>query len=343
MPERPTAAATSFTFYLLLIFMAKGNMFQGMARGKVGDVVFSRLNGQQVSRVRNRNPKNPRTNAQLYQRAIMASVMALYSAGKEIFDHSFEGYAKGADNQRRFQSENAKLLRSEIANAIEAEYEDVNVPNVTAPGIQVPVFNDWKISEGTYPMVAFEEESSADAIGWKLPAVNTDETPAAYAARVGLLADDLFTFLVFKPNTAQTLYRARTITYGPEYLYQVAFGFVRLRVKSNLATTGTVTSYADLFIEERSANVQSSLLEELPANNIERANFTVGGVDTEVGMIGLIRSREDQDLRSTSFMRYDYPTSPRNHGLCAQLLLWVWQMGTQKLGNSELILEGADF
>ena len=43
--------------------------------------VFSRLNGQQVSRVRNRNPKNPRTNAQLYQRAIMATVMQAYSAG----------------------------------------------------------------------------------------------------------------------------------------------------------------------------------------------------------------------------------------------------------------------
>ena len=71
--------------------MAKGNMLQGMARGKVGDVVFSRLNGQQISRVRNRQPYNPRTNKQLIQRAIMATVMLGYSAGKEIFNHSFQG------------------------------------------------------------------------------------------------------------------------------------------------------------------------------------------------------------------------------------------------------------
>ena len=91
--------------------MAKGNLFQGMGRGKVGDVVFSRLNGQQIARVRNRNPKNPRTNAQLYQRAIMATVMQAYSAGIAIFDHSFQGKEVGAQNQRRFMALNAKLLR----------------------------------------------------------------------------------------------------------------------------------------------------------------------------------------------------------------------------------------
>lgn len=75
--------------------MAKGNMFLGMARGKVGDVVFYRADGQQLSRVRNRNPRNPRTNAQLFQRAIMATVVQAYAAGKELFDHSFQGFQSG--------------------------------------------------------------------------------------------------------------------------------------------------------------------------------------------------------------------------------------------------------
>ena len=87
--------------------MAKGNMLQGMARGKVGDVVFSRLGGEQIARVRNRHPKNPRTNAQLYQRAIMATVMQAYSAGKVIFDHAFQGREIGAGIQRRFMALNA--------------------------------------------------------------------------------------------------------------------------------------------------------------------------------------------------------------------------------------------
>lgn len=323
--------------------MAKGNLFLGYGSGAVGDIVLSRLDGELISRARNRRPRNPRTNKQLYTRAIMASVMATYAAGKEIFDHSFEGFSVGAENQRRFMSENIRLLRTAIANAIEAGDPDATGPNVTAPGVQVPVFNLWKISEGTYPMVAFAENATEGVLGWELPSIETGETPAAYAARVGLVADDLFTFLVFKPNTSVLLYRANTISYGPDRLFQVAFGFVRLRVKPDLATTGVVSVLGDLFTAELSANIQSSLLEEPIDTLIDRSSFIVGGVTGNSGMIGLIRSREDEDLRSNSFMRYDYPGSPVNHGLDYTLLLWAWKNAAQKIGQSELILEGGDF
>lgn len=323
--------------------MAKGNLFLGYGSGAVGDIVLSRLDGELISRARNRRPRNPRTNKQLYTRAIMASVMATYAAGKEIFDHSFEGYSVGAENQRRFMSENIRLLRAAIASAIEEADDEKFGPNVTAPGIQVPVFNEWKISEGSYPLVGFTPFTGDNSPGWALPSPQEGETPAAYAERVGLLADDLFTFLIFKPITSQVLYRAATITYGPEYLYQVAFGFVRLRVKPDLATTGTASTYADIFTEEVSANVQSSLAGYLLGDDIHRGSFTVGGVTDLVGMIGLIRSREDVDLRSLSYMRYDFPDSYRDHGLDYRYLLWAWKNAAQKIGQSELILEGGDF
>ena len=121
-----------------------------MARGKVGDVVFSRLNGQQIARVRNRNPKNPRTNAQLYQRAIMATVMQAYSAGIAIFDHSFQGKEVGAQNQRRFMSLNAKLLRSQIAADLNGSVAVASqVGRVVAPGVSSPVAACLQVSEGS--------------------------------------------------------------------------------------------------------------------------------------------------------------------------------------------------
>jgi hypothetical protein len=52
--------------------MAKDNLFLGTARGSVGDIVFSRLDGQQVARVRNRAPRNPQSPAQMVQRIIMS-------------------------------------------------------------------------------------------------------------------------------------------------------------------------------------------------------------------------------------------------------------------------------
>lgn len=39
--------------------MAKGNPLMSQMRGKVGDLVMTRLAGEQITRSRNRHPKNP--------------------------------------------------------------------------------------------------------------------------------------------------------------------------------------------------------------------------------------------------------------------------------------------
>ena len=151
--------------------MAKGNMFLGMARGKVGDVVFYRADGQQLSRVRNRNPRNPRSDAQLFQRAIMATTVQAYTAGKAIFDHSFQGYSVGAQNQREFLKRNAKMLRELIAT-------DINTPiatnqqkaRVVAPGVSMPVPNAYVISRGTYDqsLFSYEDKLLCGMMSWHL-------------------------------------------------------------------------------------------------------------------------------------------------------------------------------
>lgn len=92
--------------------MAKGNMLLGYARGKVGDLVFTRRNGEQVTRPRVRVVNNPKTVGQMIQRMIFASVIAAYSRMKSICDHSFEGVKYGADSQAMFMSENLKRLRA---------------------------------------------------------------------------------------------------------------------------------------------------------------------------------------------------------------------------------------
>lgn len=92
--------------------MAKGNMLLGYARGKVGDLVFTRRNGEQVTRPRVRVVNNPKTEGQQIQRMIFASVIAAYSRCKSICDHSFEGVKYGADSQAKFMSENLKRLRA---------------------------------------------------------------------------------------------------------------------------------------------------------------------------------------------------------------------------------------
>ena len=95
-----------------IFIMAKGNMLLGYARGKVGDLVFTRRNGEQVTRPRVRVVYNPKSEGQQIQRMIFASVIAAYSRCKSICDHSFEGVKYGADSQAKFMSENLKRLRA---------------------------------------------------------------------------------------------------------------------------------------------------------------------------------------------------------------------------------------
>lgn len=91
--------------------MAKGNLLLGTAKNSVGDVVMYRREGAQITRVRVRNVKNPKTNAQSYQRAIMAPIAKFYSPLSVVLERSFEGLSK-AKSHNKFNQVNANLARN---------------------------------------------------------------------------------------------------------------------------------------------------------------------------------------------------------------------------------------
>lgn len=337
--------------------MAKGNMFQGMARGKVGDVVFSRNNGEQISRVRNRHPKNPRTNKQMYQRAVMATIMQAYAAGQEIFNHSFQGKSVGAENQRAFLSKNSKLLRGLLASEIEAGTAALNCNvAVVAPGAITPVPGAYMISEGGYPQNFFKWDDTNKEIS--IASATENETVAQYAERNGLIAGDIYTIctLIISDSTPSFTVRgvetATTGDYKPESQYPAVFGFLRLQVKdvSAVTTPAEDANFGDLFEVTASVNTVTSLLSESIDNSITLTTLVSStafpAVANGLASIGIIRSRLDQDLRSTSFMNICSPVSGRAaagmYGITSPYALLAWQQGTEALGDSDLILEGGD-
>lgn len=320
--------------------MAKGNMFQGFARGKVGDVVFSRVNGEQISRVRNRYPKNPRTNAQLYQRAIMATVMAAYSNGKEIFDHSFQGYAKGAENQRRFLAENAKLLRSQLAadiNSTNVATDEGNA-HLTYPGGSTIVPNAYKISEGNYQQAFFVPDGARLKFAARS---SSSQTVASYATLHGLIPGDIYTIVIVTTDTSLT--PLFSVSGGDGLVSQVlpgTFAFARLTVKNDvLSDSDVVVSIPQIFNIETSPEFTSaSPLAETPISDVGGSFVLFNG--SIYGAFGVIRSRLDKDLRSTSYLTLYGPDS---YGLNWYNVLPGWKQGTASVGDSDLILEGGNF
>lgn len=317
--------------------MAKGNLFQGMARGKLGDVVFSRANGEQISRVRNRHPKNPRSKGQLYQRAIMATIVQAYAAGKEIFDHSFEGYAKGAQCQREFIKRNAKMLRELIGVDINTgTLPKDQKARVIAPGISTSVPNPYIVSRGSYQQNVFNLVNVAT--GYRLPETNENETAKAYAARVGLIAGDIYTLIGFWP-TESIAYKSSINDDVLANQKFCRFGFIRMTVKPDISETEKEFDYTNIF------DIEIEGIEDAnfdPAISINEGNLSVNQFGATEGAYGLIRSRKDQDLRSTTELNVIYGTDQKMFGIVPYYLLDEWANATASIGDSDLILEGGD-
>ena len=139
--------------------MAKGNMFLGMAKGKVGSVVFSRAFGKQISRTKPSSVKNPKTRAQNAQRAILATVAKAASIMTPIVDHSFAGVAYGAESVRHFRKINLNQLRALYIDGDPTGY------NLTPKGSSV-VPNSYIVSQGNLP--AFQMAYASDDFGFKM-------------------------------------------------------------------------------------------------------------------------------------------------------------------------------
>lgn len=135
--------------------MAKDNLFLGMARGSVGSVTFSRVDGQQIARARNRSPRNPQSPAQMVQRIIVSSVGKAYSFMQEICNHSFEGFETGQLSQRKFMEVNVALMRDLAADVlaypVEESVRSSEAYNFSFKNDYAPVLNAYQISAGTLP------------------------------------------------------------------------------------------------------------------------------------------------------------------------------------------------
>lgn len=316
-----------------------------MARGKVGDLVFSRQNGEQISRVRNRHPRNPRSNRQLLQRAIMANVSQLYTAGREIFDHAFEDCNTPAENQRRFMSENTKILRAALASDLKSGAPDSEcLGRFAAPGVNGGVpFTGMLCSDGSLSNHIFPADGSDFLLPEPLDSVVTQ---GDYARQIGLQSGDLYTFLIFYANYDKPLYRYDNSLNEFAIQYQMNFYYAQIQVADLDALT-------DDFDPQHPLNdvfkpVSGTKADDLA--NMANNALIYDGFDAFLYMLVMagdgyecactcIRSIPNTNLRSRSFIKLQLQ-QVSGFGLTSNYVLDAWKRGPVDLGNSDLILEG---
>ena len=177
--------------------MSKGNLFQGMARGKIGDVVFYRANGEQVSRVRNRAPKNPKSAKQALQRMTLATAAKMASAYEPIVNHSFETIEVGNKSVNFFRSLAMRALRTAAATAINGETTTTRAEFAIKGAPIVGSVEGLPISRGSLSFVPVSLNIDGNPRVAYAPATSiaTQEQYVAELAKLGLEPGDQLTIV----------------------------------------------------------------------------------------------------------------------------------------------------
>lgn len=146
-----------------------------MARGSVGDVTFTRLKGQQVARVRNRQPSNPKTQKQMAQRSIFANAVRFFTRGNQnLFKFAFE-------DKKPNESDYNAFMRNNVANSV---YISKTALGVTG----YPAIGRWMMTNGTLPPIPMLDDIYAAA---KMAPVPTGfGTSSQYDSRITFLTNN---------------------------------------------------------------------------------------------------------------------------------------------------------
>ena len=160
--------------------MAKSKSFFGLRTGSTKSLTFQVNRGQQITKDRVYRVSNPRTEAQMTQRALNPIVAAARSALKGLVDHSFEGVAYGEASLKEFSKQNLR------AGAL-------TVTSYSPNGVSNPGFADLIVSNGSIH-VPFDIESSTT--GNTIKVSSTQYPPFKLpAAEKGASADAIFKYL----------------------------------------------------------------------------------------------------------------------------------------------------
>ena len=159
--------------------MARSKSFFGLRTGSTKSLTFQVYRGQQITKDRVYRVSNPRSEAQMTQRALIPIVAAARSALKGLVDHSFEGVAYGEASLKEFSKQN---LRAGV----------LNVTSYSPNGVSNPGFADLIVSNGTIN-VPYNVKSGTNA---NYVATN-DKFPlfSFPAAEKGASADAIFKYL----------------------------------------------------------------------------------------------------------------------------------------------------
>ena len=204
--------------------MAKGNMFLSQARGKVGSVVFSVIKGQQVERVYNPSPANPRTNGQQAQRSLLANMTKFYK--------------RGTKNFYKFAYEDRTIRESDFnAFARKNTMRGVYMPKELYDHAGTPALGKYIVSDGSIA-TNIADYFSGENYGVLVPGTTAITTVGQLSAALmtqspGIASGDIFTMVL-----ADSEFGAEMMSAGDEPTWTIYQFFIDPSDLRPLASVG---------------------------------------------------------------------------------------------------------
>lgn len=199
-------------------------MFLSQARGKVGSVVFSVIKGQQVERVYNPSPANPRTNGQQAQRSLLANMTKFYK--------------RGTKNFYKFAYEDRTIRESDFnAFARKNTMRGVYMPKELYDHAGTPALGKYIVSDGSIA-TNIADYFSGENYGVLVPGTTAITTVGQFSTALmtqspGIAAGDIFTMVL-----ADSEFGAEMMSAGDEPTWTIYQFFIDPSDLRPLASVG---------------------------------------------------------------------------------------------------------
>lgn len=192
--------------------MAKGNMFIGNGRGKVGNLVVSTRAGVQVTRVYQPRVANPKSYSQMLQRAKFANAVKFYKkAVQNFFKFAFE-------DKRKTESDYNAFMRHNVMNS--ALLSKVNVDDAYFPAL-----GRWVMSSGSLPNPFNVEADESAGFSFDNDGFDGNATIGQISSSLigqGFNSGDIITFVLITSPVTSLDFDLSSINYNgpkqPEWL-----------------------------------------------------------------------------------------------------------------------------
>lgn len=352
--------------------MAKGSFILEGSTGKVGSLVVQRRKGSTILKEYVK-PSNPKTQRQIAQRIIFATVQQAAKFMKPIIDHSFEGLAVGQDSINRFAKINLDRLRGySVIDFAEATSAANSKCFMTTKGISALIPNKYIISTGSLQLNPASKNKYIESGGVNLVNPFDVDNSINYQAQGTTLGDVMqalfgitkagqqITKCYILCNNVNNAYVFNNDPSSPGFVIAGArFLAMRLVVKADAAFGTDVTAMTSqqiqaailgAFDSTKSDAVLLSWIEDAlavadGAVNIENGEDLTAALDTNefVAAETTILSELSGSTwrRSNSEMSLlNPPTSTLNYGLYWNTAIQAWQQSSVNAEAEQFLDEG---